>query len=309
MKPISCCIYLIVIYLCALSAWGSDTGRFTPSNPDETILEPLTDSEADAYVKQAREEAQTVDEQEAARKRAAFFVLDENEVEASHGHVVYRRVVPPNLAELESAMQKPSPTVASTVDLAEQERLARLAQTQFHYSATVYDRAVTRLRWQHDGQTYVAWSNVDFNYLRGITQLEHGDTLYHMLMGIGNERTPERAFQESALPMSRVSHSPVPLLPTFTPGRAEYAVFVEEGQPPPLEEAFTPIDLLHLYYEQNAQALQTEYQQREALNEAQRRYDDTHPKPKEDTVIHFWPEKNSAYETTDPGQNAKGATP
>ncbi len=280
----------------AQSLQEAPVGKFSAP---ESIPAPLTEGEADVLILKAEAEKREPETWKNAR-RVRFQVLDRTETTLDGRKLIWNRVAPPERAELKSAAWEPEQKPANVNELAEQERLSQLAQAQFNYSATVYDRAVTCLRWQYDGQTYVAWSNVDFNYLRGVTQLEHGDTLYHIFMGIGNERTPERAFRESTMAMSRATRSPVPLLPAFTPGRAEYVLFLDEGSGNPDPQAFTAMDALHAYYEQNARRLQTEHQRAEALKAARKRYDEAHPKPKKDAVIHFWPEKNSAYENGDP---------
>ncbi len=151
----------------------------------------------------------------------------------------------------------------------------------FSLSATVYDREITRIRWRHEGREYTAWSTIDFNHLRGVRRFETDDRVYSLNMGIGEESTRDGR-----------SSFDLPDLSSVTPGQAEY--FVETDDPDLLEHdaIFAPLDVLHVYYERNAELLEWDYERREILNAARKRYREAHPPDPEDTVIHLWPRRS-----------------
>ncbi len=52
---------------------------------------------------------------------------------------------------------------------------------------TVFDRGVTVLHWCAGGREFRALSNIDFNYLTTLGQIETEDTVYGLMLAIGNE--------------------------------------------------------------------------------------------------------------------------
>ena len=201
--------------------------------------------------------------------------------------LVLRRVAPPELPE---ANEETTSSSYSDEDLALMEEY-ELTPWEFTYlqryegrehrvlslSATVFNREITRIRWRHEGEEYTAWSTIDFNHLRGVRQFETDDKVYSLNMGIGEESTQDGR-----------SSVDLPDLSSVTPGQAEY--FVETDDPDLLENdaLFAPLDVLHVYYERNAELLAWEYERRKILNAARKRYREAHPPEPSDTVIHFW---------------------
>ena len=56
-------------------------------------------------------------------------------------------------------------------------------------SGTVYDHKATLLRWRNGDEEFQAWSNIDFNVMRGMSSVEVGSTTYVIFMMIGDEST------------------------------------------------------------------------------------------------------------------------
>ena len=48
------------------------------------------------------------------------------------------------------------------------------------------------------------------------------------------------------------------------------------------------MDALHLYYAENEIDLKNAHLRNQSLAEARERYKESHPKPKEPTVVHYW---------------------
>jgi hypothetical protein len=248
-----------------------------------------SDAEADSIVRDeadARREAET----NRAIHRIDWDVLAETERRRHDGtRLILRRVAPPDLPE-------PRETPATRPELTEFERdIIRefdLSPGEFQHirrygakehevlslSVTVFDRKISRLRWQYDGNDFTAWSTIDFNYLRGLRQFDTETHVYSLFMGIG----------EVAPGSPEYLNANVPVLPPATEGRAQY--FVETADPALLEDdrIFAPLDALHDHYETNEAHLKHDYERRRILNEARRRHREANPAQPQDTVIHFW---------------------
>ena len=75
----------------------------------------------------------------------------------------------------------PAPPVARTAAQQQaflQSRPARPKREMVNFSSTVYDHRATVIDWRSKDNTrsFRAWSNIDFNYIRGIHNIQHGDT-------------------------------------------------------------------------------------------------------------------------------------
>ena len=166
-------------------------------------------------------------------------------------------------------------------------------------SATVYDRKLTRLQWHHDGRQYTAWSNIDFNYLRGLTEIDTKEVNYLFFLGIGNESTKKakeqiRFAKQHNLQINR--DNSIPKLPAFKKGRPEYFVIASDDSVDGQEDAYIPIDALHDYYAENEKRLKIEYQRSEALDKARERHRARNPEKPDDPIINFWPGRGSVYQ-------------
>ncbi len=252
-------------------------------------LRPLSDTEADTIV---AAKVSAIAEREAGRpiNQVEFEVLQEREVpRKGGGRIIVRQVNPPEIP-----VRKTEPIPDAFADLAEEERaiveeygltaaeVRYLSRFEFKWpvalplSATIYDGGITRIRWVHAGQEYTAYSNIDFNYLRGVRGFEGPDgELYYLLnMGIGDavaERLP----------------SDLPVLPEFDPGRAEYVVDIPDVSALD-DHILAPLDALHDWYEQHEARLKIDTQHRDAINAAWKRHHEANSFPVTDTIIHYW---------------------
>ena len=232
-------------------------------------------------------------------------VLDGVEVKFPDRSIFYRRVAPPAVP----LAQPPVPVVAarslSPAELAAAEARARKKSAVLLLSATVYDRRVTELHWQAGDRRCAAWSSIDFNVLAGHGEIETEDTVYWLIMGLGNETREsvadwnrfapewERLAEEQGLG-ERWELKTVPDLAKFPAGRSTYLLSGEA----PADGSLAALDALHRYYDANLVQLTADYAKREAERAARAQWLKEHPPVPKDTVINFWPKKSRYYPTT-----------
>lgn len=224
-------------------------------------------------------------------------VLESVEVKFPDRSIFYQRVVPPAAT---AARVPVAVSVAPPLSLAESAAAeARVAKKSavLMLSATVYDRQVTELRWQVGQRGYRAWSNLDFNYLAGLGEIETGECVYYLIMGLGNETWESTAESErlaaadglAALVETKI----VPDLAKFPAGRSTYLLSGEA----PADDSLAALDALHRYFDTHRLRLIADYEKRAADRTARERWLEEHPPVPQDTVINFWPKKSRNYPT------------
>lgn len=150
-------------------------------------------------------------------------------------------------------------------------------------SVTVYDHRVTALRWITDGKEYRAFSNVDFGEL-GSANVEDGNTVYPMVLGIGNATAAEAEAANRGVPEEERIPSPE----TFSATRSEYFI---AGDVPPKGD-LDMLDALHVYYDGHRQEIAAAKVAREAKRAEEERA--AKSKAAQPTVINFWRKKGVA---------------
>lgn len=243
-----------------------------------------------------------LDAAQGATKEAApinFQILKAWKLDLGDHSIFYNRVAPPVLPEPPPA--PPAPTAAEIAAAkAAWDREPHKKYEILFLSATVYDHKVTEIRWYGGTREFRVFSNIDFNYLRGAGEFETADTVYMLLMGIGDETTESIAefnkyAAERGIPKS--SWKQIPEVETFSQTRSEYAVVEDKVNGPPAEEDLAALDALHVYYDANRQRLIEESVKLEAANEERARWLKDHPPIPKDTVINYW-KKSSASKPT-----------
>lgn len=213
-----------------------------------------------------------------------FRVLGQTQITRGDHKIIMNRVAPPVLPQRPAvAVQQvplPSPEAVQSALRREKKR----AEVLF-LSATVYDHEVTQLRWFGEAGECRAFSNIDFNLLSGVNQIETDDAVYTILMGLGNE-SRNAMINRSQLFDGTVAK--VPPLSQFNPTRAEYFV-MEDKSKPATAESLAGIDALHRYYDANRTQLAEDYKKREIARAEQEAWNKAHPPLPRDTVINFWP--------------------
>jgi hypothetical protein len=237
----------------------------------EPTQSPLTATGADAIVLEAVARKANAEANHIANS-VAFTVLERREVELDGRKLISNRVADPKLPK--SVKVK---AASASLNVGLPPEFLNQTERELHtlmISATIYkgEPTVTHLRWQtQDGLKLEAWSNIDWNFMRGMMTVSSDTNEFLVLQGVG-------------LPPDG---DVVPDLPPFTAGRAEYFVFADSISD--LDEiACEGMDLLHSYYEANELVLKTAHQRREAITAAQIRYDTANPKKPKNAVLHFW---------------------
>lgn len=165
-------------------------------------------------------------------------------------------------------------------------------------SATVYDNRFTRLRLWHEGEEHIFWSNVDFNLLRGVTQIETDNAHFGIYMGIGDESVRRTIRYRRAMLAEGFSVGELPEIPWVPMGRffnteAPRFLAVDADNRPLRRQAHPAVRrfvrLLHNYYEENEVELQEEWIRRTAIRRAMREYREQNPPEPRDTVVRFFP--------------------
>jgi hypothetical protein len=133
--------------------------------------------------------------------------------------------------------------------------------------ATVIDRQTTLLTWTHEGNPYMAWSNVDFNYLTGFTQFRKGDRRYVNPMFVENLDSSQAADPAAYAPPEELHIED----PAFLPMEGDFDN----------AEAIEPVLALHELYLNEEARLKQAFEGRKA----ERTID---PPQAEDIVLHYW---------------------
>ena len=216
-------------------------------------------------------------------------MIESVEVKLPNRSIIYQRVAPPNppLARPHAPAPEAKPLLPAEVAAVEVREKKKFEVLMIF--ATVYDHRVTELRWHAGNREYRAWSNMDFNFLAGHGEIETDDSVYLLIMGLGNDSA-------EAVDAPNEKRKELPPAGTFSPTRSEYLLAGDAKEPPP-PDALAPMDALHTYYDANRESLAEEYIRREGERIAREQWLKEHPPVPKDTVINFWPKKSRNYPT------------
>ena len=217
-------------------------------------------------------------------------VIESVEVKFPDRSIIYQRVAPPSPPPARPAAPVPPAKALSPAERAAAETRASKKFEVLMISATVYDHRMSELRWTVGGHEYRAWNNIDFNHLAALREIETGDSVYYLMMAIGNESA-------EAVEAANEKRKEMPPAERFSSKRSEYLLAGSEKETPP-PEALAPMDALHTYYDANRERLAEESIQRETERTTREQWEKDHPPSPKDTVINFWPKKSRNYPTT-----------
>lgn len=262
-----------------------------PSNPAaETIPEVPTRAEANAVIAAAQEAKRAT---EVDRKASIQSIPARAEWRSTHHqrNVLYRHVDAPS-ARSSRRPETPSPLPAQprpgeppTTPLQEQPIIRPL-----NLVATVYDREITEILWRnHHGEVWRVFSNIDFNYLSGISGFVDEEFTWSCFIHVINIdlSIPQKQEMQQIAGFKRdldLIADAARALPTTTPN---YLILGEraEAAPPALREE---MDALHHFFQAKEKRLIAEYERSQMLNEASRAWHAANPARPKDTVINFW---------------------
>jgi hypothetical protein len=214
-------------------------------------------------------------------------VLDSQEIDLGDHSVILNRVETPVLKPT------PTPTPAATPQAASAEDLQQAAVPQvfLSLSCSVFDHAVTEVRWQREEGAYVIWSSADFNLLRGEFDFEADGTSYQLMLGIGNESRVE--IEQRNAEVAPEAGRTVPDMGASDGAASRYKI-VSAPKGGISAEVTRAMDALHRYYDANHERLAREYAEGEAARIAHEKWVQEHPPVPQDTTINYFPIK-SAY--------------
>ncbi len=192
------------------------------------------------------------------------------------GTVTFQKIQPPPV----------TPPVAKAAPVLTPEEAARQAEIEakkpglLMVSATVHAGGLTLLRCSCGGKEQVeALSNVDFQLLAGLGQVETETAYYSLVMAVGTDESPLDAEQDA---QARVLSA------------KDGAAFVLMGGKAALsaaeEEIAAGLQVLHEYFDANRAALEVRHAKREQERVARALIDQsTRPAAAKQAVIQFWP--------------------
>lgn len=213
-------------------------------------------------------------------------VLFENVVRKASGSTTTFRFIEPPAAPPVQSVAANTQANASVVPV-----------NQTTISAHVFEGSLSEVSWNFKGYRCVAWSNVDFSLLQGITDFEMGG-VHHRVMALAVRRTTRQQFeqrrarQRTTVPLQGSQQPVWPAFPAATlaaapPGITAWFALVDFDGPQEMEEqACASLEALHAYVESNRPAL--EARQAAAKQAASTTLPQVAPSP-EHTIIQVWP--------------------
>lgn len=195
--------------------------------------------------------------------------------------VTIQRVEPVPEPEPPAAIPAPDPEALARF----REMAAKRQKPVFiMLSATVYDNENTLLRWHPNGRSdleMTAWSNVNFEFLRGRSRFTHYGTDYYLFMGMGHESTGAR--RRTAERLGKPFTPPV--IPALPPD--ETPAFVVTNGDAADHAATAPITALHEYFDANSATLMAEWAACEQSRIEYEAYIRAHPPEPQDVLIRY----------------------
>ncbi len=184
-----------------------------------------------------------------------------------------------------------------------QSRPARPKIKTVNFSTTVYDHIATVIEWHSKDRTrsFRAWSNIDFNYIRGIHNIQHGDThLIYFYFGIGNVDTRWMASRFSRFKW--VYQKPViPELPASPETNPTFVVV--KGDPGP--EDLEGLQVLHDLYKAEHPRLKAAAEYQKIQNELHAAELRANPPKAPDIIIKHWSISNQLTVPAQKGEPAR----
>ncbi len=132
-----------------------------------------------------------------------------------------------------------------------QQAVREIQETKTGFiTVTVVDRQASWISWAHRGETYAAWSSVDFNHLTGFTRFSQEDRNYVVMLAVNNvDSTDPDSGTEYRIPAKIADLD------------GEYVLYLGDPQN---KEAVEVIETLHELYAQQGQRLRNAYEKRMA---------------------------------------------
>jgi hypothetical protein len=199
-----------------------------------------------------------------------FQILDQRSVSFGQHTVTLNRVAPPVFPAPVATPTPTPPQLYANYDI-------------LLFSATVYDGKLTVLRWSNGGESMMAVSNINFDYVTGLYGFVEGDTFYEIVAFLDDEFSTD-ADPETAGWLKQAQNALPPLVPAYVIVSGTATADVLQG-----------LDALHVYFGANKNALVQAYSARQAQFAAEQLQLKLHPPVRPNTVINYWPIKSNVY--------------
>jgi len=219
---------------------------------------------------------------------ASYEILAQHRINLGNRSIFYNLVSQPIFPERSRNQVSPPP-----LSPLEQEQSSP-AEVQKDYLAVwifadIYNHRISELYWG-DSNQYRAFSNVDFNLMNGET-IETTEAFYSLFVLPSNANISNEALNDfSSLGLLNLSYGGY--------------LIDNSGEPPPPED-LEFLNAVHAYYDAHKPELLAKYRDQEEKRRARAAWLKANPPAPKDTVINFWPIKNSAYLETEPEGGAK----
>ncbi|MEM1221548.1 MAG: hypothetical protein AAGH40_02200, partial [Verrucomicrobiota bacterium] len=220
----------------------------------DTVISPLTDTEALAIVS-AEEEAK-----ELAKDARELELQSAEIIETAVADLGYRKVIFNRVKGSPSTEAEPSPSAPETVPTSGDVFPGPVGKEQvsFGLSGTVYDEAISEIWWDYEGTRYRIFTNANFSYFSGISEVESETKRYSILTLFVNRNTEN-------LPPATQPEEWRPTLADFTPDVLEYYIVDWGDEAEPDLSAFEGIDAMLSYYSENSDSMKIAYENTKKL--------------------------------------------
>lgn len=268
------CLKSILLAL-ALYQLGSVTGLLAQETPSGPSNEESAEIEFIAPISDGTRRSKPA----TPRQRPEYTIRDRDEFQDKglDRKIILYRVDPPEEPEVDQDLEpKPEPMPAPQEMTLEEFEAYRKAHPRRSLSlaATIFDHDATLLRWRDEGELFLAWSNVDFHHLAGLSNYRVRETTYSLFM------LPEATKREWEDPDVWPGHPPA-----FEIEEPHLVLIEGDGTN---AEALKPILELLEIYAKRGDRLREAYEGRvRAAEERKAELKRNPPQPK-DFVIYHW---------------------
>lgn len=208
---------------------------------------------------------------------ASYEILAQHRINLGERSIFYNLVSAPIFSE---RSRNPIPPPLSS---SEQEQASSMGVQKDYLVAwlfaDIYNHKISEVRWGDESQ-YRAFSNIDFNLINGET-VETSKAFYSLFVLPSNSHVADEVLNGFSS------------LGLFDLIRGEY-ILDNTGATPPAEE-LELMNSVHAYYDAHKPELLVKYQEQEEERSAREAWLKANPPVPKDTIINFWPIKNSAY--------------
>jgi len=206
-----------------------------------------------------------------------FRVLEQHKVNFGQHSITFNRVVPPVFPAPVST-PTPVPAIPPWMQAVQYNQL-------LFFSANVYDHRFSVIQRFDGDRSWVALSNIDFNYFCANDGFVAGGTFYEIIMALEDDSSADAdATTANWLTQARAT------LPANVP---KYIIVSGTAS----VEDLQALDALHSYFAANSTSIIQAFQQQQAQNAARALQLKLHPPIRPNTVINYWPIRSSVYPT------------